>query len=75
MLTIILSTLQSWLKSNKSKRKFKGFLCAFPFIILIIFYRSTVNFGIYEVQKFIHTPTNALYIKLDKVLKFTLKIT
>jgi len=23
----------------------------------------------------VHTPTNALFIKLDKVLKFTLKIT
>jgi len=27
--------------------------------------------GIYKV----HTPTNALFIKLDKVSKFTLKIT
>ena len=33
--------------------------------------RCTVHFDIYTV----HTPTNALYIKLDKVLKFTLKIT
>jgi len=30
-----------------------------------------VHFDIYKV----HTPTNALFIKLDKVLKFTLKIT
>jgi len=30
-----------------------------------------VHFGIYKV----HTPTNALFIKLDRVLKFTLKIT
>ena len=36
-----------------------------------IFHRCTVLFDIYEV----HTPTNALFIKLDKVLKFTLKIT
>ena len=35
------------------------------------FYRCTVRFDIYKV----HTPTNALFIKLDKVLKFTLKIT
>jgi len=35
------------------------------------FYRSTVNFGIHKV----HTPTNALFIWLDKDLKFTLKIT
>jgi len=35
------------------------------------FDRRTVHFGIYKV----HTPTNALFIKLDKVLKFTLKIT
>ena len=30
-----------------------------------------MRFDIYKV----HTPTNALFIKLDKVLKFTLKIT
>jgi len=30
-----------------------------------------VHFDIYKV----HTPTNALFIKLDKVLKFTRKIT
>jgi len=30
-----------------------------------------VNFDIYKV----HTPINALFIKIDKVLKFTLKIT
>jgi len=35
------------------------------------FYRCTVHFGIYKV----HTPTNALFNKFDKVLKFTLKIT
>jgi len=27
------------------------------------------------VMNKVHTPTNALFIKLDKVLKFTLKIT
>ena len=31
------------------------------------FYRCTVHFDIYKV----HSPTNALFIKLDKVLKFT----
>jgi len=31
----------------------------------------TVNFDIYKV----HTQTNALLIKLDKLLKFTLKLT
>jgi len=30
-----------------------------------------VHFDIYKV----HTPTNALSVKLDRVLKFTLKIT
>jgi len=35
----------------------------------IFFYRCTEHFDIYKI----HTPTNALYIKLDKVLKFTLK--
>jgi len=30
-----------------------------------------MHFDIYKV----HTPTNALFIKLDKVLKFTLKLT
>jgi hypothetical protein len=34
-------------------------------------YRCTVHFGIYKV----HTQTNELFIKLDNVLKFTLKIT
>ena len=34
-------------------------------------YRCTVHFYIYKV----HTPTNALFIKLDKLLKCTLKIT
>jgi len=34
-------------------------------------YRCTVHFDIYTV----HTPTNTLFIKLDKVSKFTLKIT
>jgi len=36
-----------------------------------IFYPCTVHFDIYKV----HSPTNARFIKLDKVLKFTLKIT
>jgi len=35
------------------------------------FYRCNLNFDIYKV----HTSTNALFIKLDKDLKFTLKIT
>jgi len=35
------------------------------------FYRCIVQFDIYKVQ----TPINALFIILDKVLKFTLKIT
>ena len=37
----------------------------------LYFYRCTMHFDIYKV----HTPTNALFIKPDKVLKFTLKIT
>ena len=37
----------------------------------VFFNHCTVYFYIYKV----HTPTNALFIKLDKVLKFTLKIT
>jgi len=37
----------------------------------IFFYLCTVHFDIYEV----HTPKNVLFIKSDKVLKFTLKIT
>ena len=36
-----------------------------------LFYRCTVHFDIYKV----HTPTNALFIKIDRVLKRTLKIT
>jgi len=39
--------------------------------IYSLFYIVTVHFDIYKV----HTPTNALFIKLDKDLKFTLKIT
>ena len=35
------------------------------------FYRCTVHFEIYAV----HTPTNALFIKLVKSFKFTLKYT
>jgi len=35
------------------------------------FYLSTLHFDINEV----HTPTNALLIKLDRALKFILKIT
>jgi hypothetical protein len=35
------------------------------------FFRFTVHFGIYKVR----TPTNALFIKLYKVLKLTLNIT
>jgi len=30
---------------------------------IVIFYRCTLHFDIYKV----HTPTNALFIKLDKV--------
>jgi hypothetical protein len=33
------------------------------------FYRYTVHFDIYKI----HTLTNAIFIELDKVLKFTLK--
>ena len=39
------------------------------FNFFFVFYHYTVHFAIYKV----HTPTNALFIKLDKVLKFTLK--
>ena len=47
--------------------------CAFEptFSNKLHFYRCTVHFDIYKV----HTPTNALFIKRDKDLKFTLKIT
>jgi len=38
------------------------------FFFLFLF---TVHFDIYKV----HTPTNALFIKLEEVLKFTLKVT
>ena len=38
---------------------------------LILFYRCTVDSKIYVV----HTPINAVFIKLGKVLKFTLKCT
>jgi len=41
------------------------------FIYEFFFYRCTVHFDIYKV----HTPTNVLLIKFDKVLKFTLKVT
>jgi cytochrome c oxidase subunit IV len=37
----------------------------------MIFYRFTVHFGIYRV----HSPTNALFIKFENALKFTLKFT
>ena len=36
---------------------------------LFFLYRCTVHFDIYKV----HTPTNALFIKLDKVLKIYIK--
>ena len=36
-----------------------------------LFYHCTVHFDIYKV----HSPTNAHFIKLDRVSKFTLKIT
>jgi len=39
--------------------------------VISIFYRFTLHFDVCKV----HTPTNALFIKLDKVLKFTLRIT
>jgi len=40
-------------------------------LIIVFFNRCTVHFDIYKV----HTPTNVHFIKLDRVLKFTLKIT
>jgi hypothetical protein len=40
-------------------------------VTYIFFYPCTVHFDIYKV----HTPTNALFIKLDTVFKFTLKTT
>jgi len=36
----------------------------------IFLYRCTVDFDIHKVP----SPTNALFIKLDKVLKFALKL-
>jgi len=47
----------------------KVIICWIFFILF--FYHCTMHFDIYKV----HTPTNALFIKLDKVLKFTLKRT
>ena len=41
------------------------------FLIFLNFYHCTMHFDIYKV----HTPTNALFIKFDKVLKSTFKIT
>ena len=41
------------------------------FLVLIFLNPCTVHFVIYKVL----TPTNALFIKLDNVLNFTLKIT
>jgi len=38
-------------------------------MIVIHFYCITVHFDIYKV----HKPINAFFIKLDKVLKITLK--
>ena len=35
-----------------------------------LFKRCTVHFGIYKV----HTPTNVLFRKPDKILKFSLKL-
>ena len=40
----------------------------FPYIHIQAKYQGCGNYKY-------HTPTNALFIKLDKVLKFTLKIT
>jgi len=40
-------------------------------LLIVVFYLCSVNFDTYKVD----IPTNALFIKLDKVLKFTLKIT
>jgi len=40
-------------------------------IVDSIFYRCTVHFDIYKV----HIQINALFIKLDKISKFTLKTT
>jgi len=39
--------------------------------VINFFYRCAVHFDVYKVQP----PTNALFIKLDRVLKFTLNIT
>jgi len=41
------------------------------YIDFYFFYRSAVHFDIYKL----HTPTNALFIKLEQVLKFRLKST
>jgi hypothetical protein len=49
----------------------ENFMQAINKQINIIFYRCTVHFDIDSV----HSPTNALFIKLKKNLKFTLKFT
>jgi len=51
-------------------RKKLGFDFLFFFVLFLSLY-CTLHFDIDKV----HTPKNAFYIKLDKVLKFTLKIT
>ena len=48
--------------------------CMTPFFFgreIAVIFLAKYAFNIYKV----HTPTNALFIKLDNVLKFTLKIT
>ena len=46
-------------------------LINFNFLKFLYICCCTAHFDVYKV----HKPTNALFIKLDKVLKFTLKIT
>ena len=44
------------------------------FQIRVINTKSVSSYRAFNIHK-VHTPTNAFFIKLDKVLKFTLKIT
>jgi len=55
---------------SSQKVVFTGIKSHFSYTPKLFFYR-TMHFDIYKV----HLPTNALFIKLDRVLKFTLQIT
>jgi len=45
------------------------------YVVLLLRNLLRVTMDIFVVVYRVHTPTNAIFIKLDKVLKLTLKIT